>query len=129
MSVRNRLAGLGMLLALLSCNAYAVNCSPAQTKHFIKITSGGQGTWSVYADLEAGNGQKVYHWQDTGKNAGSETYWEYCDGHDNGHLQMWFYPRSTQKVEKLNLPLGLDHCFRVFAATSMDGSVASYSCN
>lgn len=128
MLVRNRLAGFGVLMALLSCNAYAVNCSSGQTKHYIKVSSGGEGKWSVYADLELGNGQKVYHWQETGKSAGSSTYWEYCDGHDNGRLQMWFYPRPNQKIEKLNLPLGRDHCFRVMAASSMNGLAVDINC-
>ncbi|SDO76578.1 hypothetical protein SAMN04489708_103157 [Paracidovorax cattleyae] len=39
---KRHLVGLGMLVALMSGNAYAVNCGAGQTKHYVKVSSSGQ---------------------------------------------------------------------------------------
>ncbi|ADX46018.1 hypothetical protein Acav_2106 [Paracidovorax avenae ATCC 19860] len=118
---KKHLAGLGVLVALMSGNAYAVNCGAGQTKHYIKVSSSGQTgyKWSVFADLAAGNGVKVYHWEETDKPYGSSTYWEYCDGHDNGRLYVWIHPTGVNQFEYLNLPLGTDHCFELWGSNNV----------
>ncbi|WP_152034163.1 hypothetical protein [Paracidovorax avenae] len=118
---KRHLFGLGMLVALMSGNAYAVNCGAGQTKHYIKVSSSGQTgyKWSVFADLAAGNGVKVYHWEETDKTYGSSTYWEYCDGHDNGRLYVWIHPTGVNQFEYLDLPLGTDHCFELWGSNNV----------
>ncbi|WP_192883065.1 hypothetical protein [Paracidovorax avenae] len=106
---------LGTMVVMASSSAWAVDCGPGQTKHHISVTSASDmvGKWSVYADLADGNGQKVHHWEETGKRAGSSTYWEYCDGHDNGRLYIWITPSENQSFPFLNLPLGQNHCYSI----------------
>ncbi|WP_151208913.1 hypothetical protein [Paracidovorax avenae] len=113
--MKTRFAVLGAMVLLASSSAWAVNCGPGQTKQHISVTSASDmvGKWSVYADLANGSGQKVHHWEETGKSAGSSTYWEYCDGHDNGRLYIWITPSENQKFSYLNLPLGQNHCYAI----------------
>jgi hypothetical protein len=53
----------------------------------------GGNIWSVYGDLYAGNGQRVYHWQEEGKPAGEgSVWWEFTYCGDGGWAHIWIYP-------------------------------------
>lgn len=83
-------------------------------RHVISVTSTANGgeKWSVYGDLYNRNGQKVYHWQETGKPAGKDfVRWEYTDGGDGGWADIYIDPAPGQRHIYKRLRLNQNHCY------------------
>lgn len=102
-----------MLAALMPAISYAV-----PVPHYISVTSsnGISTKWSIQADLYAGNGKKVYHWQENGHKVGSSMRWNYKDGGDRGWLDIFIQPSGIQHYEFKHLPLNKNHCYSILPA-------------
>ncbi|MCV9879006.1 hypothetical protein [Brenneria izbisi] len=113
MSAKLRLLGamIGVGALLASAGASAVS------DQYISVTSSKEAKYkySVYADLYDGQGNFVYHWQNTGKKPGSSLRWNYTDGGDGGWLHIWIDPSPAQRASFLTLPLGVNHCYEITA--------------
>lgn len=85
------------------------------TPHYISVTSSKQSIqrWSVDADLYAGNGRHVYHWQEQNHKPGSQLRWNYTDGGDRGWLDINVHASPVQTLALKHLPLNKNHCFYI----------------
>jgi hypothetical protein len=112
----------GTLLALLPPANAETPPSPGQAdaadcqehKIEVKPDPGSNDKWSVYGDLYAGNGDKVYHWEEVKKPAGRdyvEWKFDYCG--DNGWADVVIKPSGRKTFYQRKLALDRDHCWRM----------------
>lgn len=98
------------IAALIPAISYAV-----PTPHYIAVSSTNdlKPKWSIQADLYAGDGRKVYHWQENGHKPGSSMHWNYKDGGDKGWLDIFIQPSGIQNYKFLHIPLNKNHCYKL----------------
>lgn len=98
--------------AVMLCGLSAP-ASAAGVRHVLKVGPNNKqkAKWSVYADLYDGKGRKVYHWQQEGLWAfHAPIRWEFTDGGDGGHLDVYIYPHPKKPGKHLRLDLNHNHC-------------------
>ena len=112
---RGKMVSLVRRIYAACCLFFTVTVCAAGTPHTITVISSSPSApkWSVYADLYDGQGQRVYHWQETNKKPNTSLTWNFTDGHDGGWVHLWVWLAPSQRFAFLKLPLGDDICYEI----------------